>query len=449
MMPRSFKAGLISLGCAKNQVDSEYILGDMERHGFILTDDLSAAEVVIINTCGFIQPAKEESIETILEVDALRTNGVLKVLAVTGCLSQRYGSQLAGEFPEVDVFTGVGESRKGLPQAIMEKLGEKYVAPEHDIPSGRQVDTAAAGWAYLKISEGCSNRCSYCAIPLIRGDLSSRPLKDIVAEALYLESLGVRELDIIAQDVTAFATDTNPGNYLGIVELLESLLRGTAIPWFRLLYAHPAHTPVELLDLMAAESRIVPYLDIPIQHASDRMLKLMRRGIDSGGLRKLIELARDKVPGITLRTTALVGHPGETEDDFEQLVEFIEWARFDRLGAFAYSEEEDTAAVGMDSKVDESEAQSRLEEVLDIQRSISADKMAALVGEEVQVLVEGEVAPGEVMAENYRYVGRSRAHAPEVDGWVYIDSSNLSAGNLINVRIEDSSDYDLFGKKSE
>ena len=445
-MSADLRVALISLGCAKNQVDSEYILGDMERHGFRITDDLGTAEVVIVNTCGFIQPAKEESIETILETAVLRENGNLKVLAVTGCLSQRYGKELETELAEVDVFTGVGESRKGLPAAIMEKLGLKYVAPALDLPSKRQIDTAGNGWAYLKISEGCSNRCSYCAIPIIRGDLSSRPADEIVEEARYLESLGVQEINLIAQDVTAFGSDSDPGNYRGVVNLLESLLNKTKIPWFRLLYAHPAHTHAELLDLMAAEKRIVSYLDIPVQHASDRMLGLMRRGIDSDGLRSLVKLAREKVPDITLRTTALVGHPGETEEDFEKLVEFIEWARFDRLGAFAYSDEEDTAAVKMADKLDHSVRESRLEEVLEIQRGISSEKMAALVGRKIQVLVEGELDPDEAMADSYSYVGRSRAHAPEVDGWVYIEADRLDIGSFADILVEDSSDYDLFGR---
>ena len=441
--------GLITLGCAKNEVDSEYMLAELASAGFSLTEDLSRAQAIVVNTCAFIQPAKEESIETILEAARFKESGRCRVLAVVGCMAQRYGKELRRQMPEVDIFLGLGREQRRLGEELKAALGLEP-APCLKRLSPRVVESAGQGWAYLKISEGCNNRCSYCAIPLIRGELKSRPEAEIVKEAVYLESLGVKELNLIAQDVTAYGFDR--GEHGALNRLLKSILAETAIPWIRLLYTHPAHLERSLLELMAENTRLLPYLDMPIQHASDRILAAMGRGVTKNEILDKIELARSILNRPVLRTTVLVGFPGERKADFAELVDFIEQVGFDRLGGFVYSREEDTPAEALRDSVSRAEKQRRLEEVLEIQREISAAANASRLGEEIQVLVERPVDPGEAPSQEYLWAGRSSAHAPEVDGTVYlapgrgIEKRIIKAGGMARVRITDSGDYDLFGR---
>ncbi|MEA2063650.1 MAG: 30S ribosomal protein S12 methylthiotransferase RimO [Gemmatimonadota bacterium] len=447
------RVGFITLGCAKNQVDSEYMLADLQASGFSLTERLDEAEVIVINTCGFILAAREESIEVILDAARYKEQGSCRVLAVVGCLAQRYETELKKELPEVDLFLGVGGSRQRMLSARLRdclgiaKQSQAVGCPGHGVTGySRLVDTAWQGWAYLKISEGCDNRCSYCAIPLIRGPLVSRPPGELAQEAGYLESLGVMELNLIAQDLTAYGTDRPGGDYGTLAGLLELLLTETSIPWIRLLYAHPAHLDEEVLELMAGRERVLPYLDLPVQHASNRVLGRMGRGTTKDDLSRLIGRARQVVDSLVLRTTVLVGYPGETEADFEELLEFVETARFDRLGAFAFSREEGTAAAEEPGSVTEEEAGRRVETLLELQRQISAGLNEGRIGTVMPVLVERPVDPEEAMSGQYSWVGRSAGHAPEVDGWVYLSGPGLcEPGSIVRVRIEDAGDYDLFG----
>ena len=438
----SIPVGVITLGCAKNEVDSEYMLSELESAGFTITEELSEAVAIVVNSCAFIQPAKEESIETILEAARYKETGRCKVLAVVGCMAQRYARQLRSEMPEVDIFLGVGEAQKNLARLLQESLGvELSGGRRHSFP--RLVETAARGWAYLKISEGCNNRCTYCAIPLIRGNLVSRPEADILEEARYLESLGVLELNLIAQDVTAYGSDRESGTG-HLVKLLEQLLERTNIPWIRLLYTHPAHLDESLLEFIAANRRILPYLDLPVQHASNRILERMGRKVTKEEILRKINLARQIIGDPVLRTTVLVGFPGERKRDFEELVEFIQQVRFDRLGGFVYSREEDTPAAEMRQTVSQAEKEERLEIVLALQRTISAERNAERVGQTLPVLVERAVDPLEAPAPVYRWLGRSAAHAPEVDGVVYLAGEGCAPGKIVRARITASADYDLF-----
>jgi ribosomal protein S12 methylthiotransferase len=444
---------MITLGCAKNEVDSEYMLADLLREGFEPVGDLSTAEAVVVNTCAFIEPAREEAVETILEAARLKESGACRVLAVVGCMAQRYREELAESLPEVDLFIGVGQEQRSLPQQLRKCLGLAAAAPCELPAPPRLVETTSQGWAYLKISEGCNNRCSYCAIPLIRGSLASRSAESIVQEARFLEAQGAKELVLIAQDVTAWGLDAEQ-QAGGITGLLEKLLAATSVPWIRLLYTHPAHLDESLLALIGAESRIVSYLDLPVQHASDRVLKGMGRGVTGEQLLDRIELARRLIDSPVLRTTVMVGFPGESKGDFERLLEFIAAVRFDRLGAFVYSVEEGTAAATRRDSVSKREKQRRLEEVMELQREISAELNQARVGRTVPVLVERPVDEDDSPGEQYSWAGRSQAHAPDVDGQVFFagpaagatSSSPIAPGQIIPVTITASDDYDLFGE---
>ncbi len=442
--------GLITLGCAKNEVDSEYMIADLVREGFEPVADLATAEAVIVNTCAFIEPAREEAVETILEAAGLKKTGACRVLAVVGCMAQRYREELAESLPEVDLFIGVGDEQRSLPSQLRQCLG-LAAPPSFDFPPlPRVVETTSQGWAYLKISEGCNNRCSYCAIPLIRGALASRSGESIIQEAQFLEQQGARELVLIAQDVTAWGADTLKESG-GITSLLEELLGRTSVPWIRLLYTHPAHLEKSLLELIGAESRIVSYLDMPVQHVSDKILKSMGRGVTGAQLLEKIELARRLIDSPVLRTTVMVGFPGESERDFEQLLEFIATVRFDRLGAFAYSVEEGTAAASSEDNIPRGEKERRLGEVMELQRQISAELNVTRLGQTLQVLIERQTHEDESADGQYAWAGRSAAHAPDVDGQVYFadpaeGAISISAGQIVPVLITDSGDYDLFGE---
>ena len=435
------KIGFVSLGCEKNRVDTEIMLHKLYTAGHEITPEDTEADVVIVNTCAFIESAKQESIDNILDVAWLKKNRSLKGIIVTGCLSERYRDEIMEELPEVDAVIGVG-SRDRICEAVEEVLaGRKFSAYEDKesvVIGGERILTTPEYSACLRVSEGCDNRCSYCAIPDIRGRHRSRPIEEIVEEARGLEELGVRELCLIAQDTTRYGLDLY-GEYK-LDELVRRICAETSIPWIRLLYCYPDKITDGLIEEFKTNPRLVKYIDIPIQHISDSVLARMNRHGDSACIRDTISRLRAAVPDITLRTTAIVGFPGETEEDFEILCEFIRDMRFDRLGAFTYSAEEGTPAAEFDGQIDEQTKTDRYDTLMSIQLEINAEKNREKIGSKIEVLCEGY----DVVAESY--YGRSSADAAEIDGKVYFSSERkLAAGEFVSVEIEDSLDYDLIG----
>ena len=434
---------LISLGCAKNLVDSEVMLGALAAGGYELENEIEQAEFLIVNTCGFIQPAVEEAIAEILELVALKEQFPTKKIVVVGCLVQRYGESLATELPEVDLFIGTeGPARIGkfLDALVKDNEIEKVVIPESylmDSNSPRILSTPHYR-AWLKITEGCNNRCSYCMIPSIRGKLRSRRGDDLIAEAVHLEKMGVRELSLIAQDSTAY------GNDLGKSDSLESLMKGllssTSIPWFRLLYLYPSGVTDGLLDLIAENKRIVPYLDIPFQHVNDRVLRLMNRPYGYDFLIRLVEKIRTKIPDIALRTTFLVGFPGETEAEFLQIEKFLQEIQLDHVGVFPYANEEGAPSENFAGQLDPAEKMRRMEYLLQIQAPLSQSLQKKYVGQVLPVLVEGVSSETDLLLE-----GRTMYQAPEVDGRVYINDGTAQSGDIVQVEITDAQIYDLVG----
>lgn len=441
---RSFH--LVSLGCAKNLVDSELIIGNMTQAGWGFTEDPEVADVLMLNTCGFIQPAVEEAIDEILELARIKENHPGQKLVVVGCLVQRYRDSLPLELPEVDLFVGT-EGCHDMAKRVGALFGGK-IEPQVQLPERFIMDSSLPRTlttpfyrAWFKITEGCDNRCSYCMIPSIRGDLRSRPLPDLLAEAARLEQHGVRELSLIAQDITAYGNDRNDrGRETHLVALLENLLDTTTIPWIRLLYLYPSGIEDRLLKLMAENSRIVPYLDIPFQHVSSSVLRRMNRRYTNADLYRLIERIRQHLPDVALRTTFLVGFPGETAADLEQLLQFIEDVRIDHVGVFPYADEEGCGAQQLPDHVDEEEKLVRRELVLEVQAGISREIQARYVGREELVLVEGLSSETDLLLE-----GRTRFQAPDVDGCVYINEGEASPGDLVKVLISESQVYDLVG----
>jgi ribosomal protein S12 methylthiotransferase len=427
----SRKVSVVTLGCSKNLVDSETLMGLLRRNSIELVDDVDGADAVIINTCGFIDVAKEESVNAILEAAELKREGRIGSLYVAGCLSERYGGELRNELPEVDAFFGVTDFSNILrtinPNPKHDLLGERFVRP-----GSRSM--------YVKISEGCDNPCSFCAIPLMRGGHVSRPIEDILIEANHLAMNGVREIILIAQDSTYYGLDRSGRRELAT--LLEKVANVRGIEWVRLMYAYPAKFPLDILPVIAREPAIVKYLDMPIQHVSDVVLKSMRRGMTRRALMKLIEQIRSQVPEIALRTTLIVGYPNESDREFEELLSFVEEAEFDRLGAFAYSQEENTTAHELGDPVAAEVKQERIARIMEAQRAISARKNEALIGRRERVLVEGE--------QGGEYICRSYRDAPEVDGEVYVTSPRpLAIGEFVEVEFTDSADYDLFAVATE
>ncbi len=435
------KVGFVSLGCSKNLVDTEVMLKRLIDAGYEITPEDTEADVVIVNTCGFIQSAKEEAIESILDLAWLKKHRNLRAIIATGCLAERYREQILEEMPEVDAVLGVG-SLSHIAEAVDAVLrGEKYTSFDDKETSplgGERVLTTPEYTAYLKIAEGCDNRCTYCAIPLIRGGFRSRRIEDIVAEAKELEALGVKELNLIAQDTSRYGLDLY-GEYK-LAELVRAICRETAIPWIRLLYCYPDKITDELIAELRDNPRLVKYMDIPVQHISDRILSLMNRHGDGALIRDTVKRLRDAVPDITLRTTAIVGFPSESEADFEELCQFIKDTEFDRFGAFTYSAEEDTPAAEMQGQIDGQVKQDRYDALMEIQVEISARKNASKVGKTLTVLCEGY----DPVAESY--YGRSAADAPDVDGKVWFTSAKrLRAGSFVSVKIKEAMDYDLVG----
>jgi len=432
------KLGVISLGCDKATVDSERLVGELVGHGAVVTPDLPAADVILVNTCGFIDAAKQESIDAMLEAARLKEGGVKAVVAV-GCLIQRYKQELQQEIPEVDLFLGFSELHHLVPELAQRGLIADPVA-EH--PGVRQFLGDQAHVRYLKISEGCDHTCAFCAIPLMRGKHRSEPLARLVREAQQLEAQGAKEINLVAQDLGHWGRDLGlGGGGPKLPELLEALLRETSVPWFRLLYVYSAGISERLVELMARESRIVPYIDMPIQHATDRMLERMRRPERVPSLREKLTWLRGAIPDLAIRTTCLVGFPGETEEDFRALLEFLEEAQFDRMGAFAYSPQEGTRAMQYEDDVNSDVKRERLEEIIEVQRVISGERLERFVGREVDVLVDHVSDPDEHGATQ---VGRVQWQADDVDGVTYLERGGWALpGGFVRARITASEDYDF------
>ncbi len=430
----------ISLGCPKNRVDAETMLAGLDSKGCTITPNLDDAKTVIVNTCAFVEDAKVESIDTILEMTALKEAGAIDKVIVTGCLSQRYPDELAKEIPEVDHFVGTNDLN--LVTEIMD--GRSGVRVSVSNPDRRNFDWEAprvnsmdSHTAYLKVSEGCSNACAFCIIPSLRGPQRSRSIESIVAEAQKLADAGVVELNLIAQDLTAYGFDLKPRRNL--THLLEALEQVENIKWIRLMYAYPRSFPKGLIDLMARSTKILPYIDMPLQHISDQALKAMKRGTNGDAIRKRVRELREKIPNITLRTTMLVGYPGETEADFEALLEFIKEMKFERLGAFAYSHEEGTPSYDLEDQLTEAVKEDRLERLMFTQRKISREHNAAQLHREVDVLVERQSPDSDLV-----WIGRTVGQAPEIDGVTYLGNiEGLEPGSVVRARINQTNDYDL------
>lgn len=434
---------LVSLGCAKNLVDSEVMLGSLTEQGWQLVPDPEESEILIVNTCGFIQPAVEEAIEEILELVRLKQNDPAKKIIVVGCLVQRYKENLADELPEVDLFVGTEGP------TMLAKLLGKVERSEHQgkvfLPDSFLMSTETPrvlttphfrGW--LKITEGCNNRCSYCMIPSIRGNLRSRTSDDLVAEARKLQGLGVKELSIVAQDSTAYGSDLGSCDNLNI--LLEKLLAETSIPWLRLLYLYPTGVGDELIELLADNPRIVPYLDIPFQHVNERILHRMNRKYGYDQLAALVERLRSVVPNIALRTTFLVGFPGESEEEFLQIEKFLQTHRLAHVGVFPYANEDGAPSASFPGQLPEEEGRRRRDHLLQVQAEISHALNQEYIGTVEKVLVEGVSSETDLLLE-----GRTKYQAPDVDGCVYINEGTATPGDIVDVRIDEASTYDLIG----
>ena len=424
------KIDIITLGCSKNLVDSEQLIKQFEAKGYEVKHDPEKPEgdIAVINTCGFIGDAKEESINMILEFAQAKEEGDLERLYVMGCLSERYLQELAEEIPQVDKFYGKFNWKE-----LMAELGESY---QEGLRNERSI-TTPAHYAYIKISEGCDRKCSYCAIPIITGKHTSRPMDEIVEEVKNLVAQGVKEFQIIAQELTYYGVDLY--NKQALPELIERISDVPGVEWIRLHYAYPAHFPEDLLRVMRERDNVCKYMDIALQHISDNMLSKMRRHVTRQQTYELIEKFRKEVPGIHLRTTLMVGHPGETEQDFEELKEFVRTARFDRMGAFAYSEEEGTyAAEAYEDDIEDEVKQQRLSELMDIQQGISAEISALKVGKTLKVIID--------RVEGDYYIGRTEFDSPEVDPEVLIARSQgeLTIGEFYEVKVTDADDFDLY-----
>jgi ribosomal protein S12 methylthiotransferase len=436
---------LVSLGCPKNRVDSEVMVGKLRSGPFQLVDQPEDADVIVVNTCSFIQPATEESIETVLEMAKFKESGRCKKLVVTGCMVQRYGTSLEGELPEVDHFLGTGEYHRIT--EVLEARSNETPKSFIDVPLyihdefAPRVNSWSKCSAYLKISEGCDHRCAFCIIPQLRGKLRSRSIASLVAEAERLAAEGVVELNLISQDSTAYGRDLRDGSDLG--GLMKALAGIERIQWIRLHYAYPIGIPKSLLEVMANEPKIVRYLDMPLQHASGPMLKAMRRGVTRDGQERILDRIRAHVPDITLRTTFIVGFPGETDADFRELCDFVEKQQFDHVGVFTYFQEEGTPAAALEGQVEEQVKQDRQKELMKLQAKISRRKLKAMVGRAVPVLVEGVSDESELLLR-----GRTDRQAPDVDGQVFINDApeDVVVGQIRSLRITQAGDYDLVGE---
>ena len=442
------KIGFISLGCPKNQLDTEVMLHELASAGYEITPEESEADIVVINTCGFIESAKREAIENILDVAWLKKHHTLKGIVVTGCLVERYREEIFAELPEVDALLGVGsihnivEAVKSVEANMNKRKPNKYASFEdkNEVAlGGERILTTPDYYAYLKIAEGCDNRCTYCAIPSIRGKFRSRPMEDVIAEAKELAALGVKELVVVAQDVTRYGEDLY-GEYR-LAKLLRAITEETSIPWVRILYCYPDKMTDELIAEIRDNPRIVKYVDLPLQHISDPVLRRMNRHGDSTMIRELIAKMRREIKDLTLRTTFIVGFPGETEEDFETLCDFVQETRFEHLGVFPYSAEEGTPAARLPDQIDEQTKQDRADIIMKAQMQINIEQNEAKIGSVIRVLVEDFDPVSEA------HFGRSAADAPEIDGKVYFKADRrVAPGSMIDVKIRDVVDYDLYGR---
>ena len=438
----NYKVGIVSLGCAKNQVDAEMLLYTLKNRGFILVNDPADADAVIVNTCGFIESAKQESIDEIIELGKLKQEGKIKAIIVTGCLAQRYKDEITKQLYEVDVAIGIGANAQ-IADIVLDVLNGKKQNLFPDklcLPlEGGRIQSTPPYYAYIKIAEGCDNCCTYCAIPMIRGKFRSRKPDDIIAQAQQLAKNGVKELNVIAQDTTRYGEDLFGEPYLA--KLLQRLCKIDGLKWIRVLYCYPDRITDELIDTIANEDKIVKYIDLPLQHCNGEVLKNMNRRGNRESLTQLINKIKAKIPNVVLRSTFITGFPGETEEQFEQLAEFAAEMKFQRLGCFAYSQEENTKAGSMPNQIDEDVRQKRADIIMEHQQSVMAQYCEGLIGSELEVLVEGF----DKLAECY--FGRSYADSPEVDGCVFFtcEGTKPQIGEFIKVKITDYMGCDPIG----
>lgn len=438
----NYKAAIVSLGCAKNQVDAEMLLFTLKQRGFTLVNDPAKADAVIVNTCGFIESAKQESIDEIIELGKLKREGKIKAIIVTGCLAERYQSEITKQLYEVDAAIGIGANEKIADVTIdaLEGRSTELFPDKLQLSlSGGRIQSTPPYTAYIKISEGCDNRCTYCAIPMIRGAFRSRTIEDILDEARTLAAQGVVELNVIAQDTTRYGEDLYGAPQTA--RLLRELCKIEGFHWIRLLYCYPDRITDELIEVMATEDKIVKYIDLPLQHCSGEVLKRMNRHGDRQTLTALLNKIREKMPDVVLRTTFITGFPGETEAQFEELAEFAKEIKFQRLGCFAYSREEDTPAADFPDQIDDEIKQQRADIIMEQQQSVMAEYCESLIGTDIEVLVEGWDRIAEC------WYGRSRADAPEVDGCVFFTAEDKKPviGEFVSVKIEDCTGIDPIG----
>lgn len=440
------KIFFVSLGCDKNLVDSEVMLEQLHNRGYSFTDDEEEADIAVVNSCCFIGDAKEESIRTIIELGGRKQTGKLQKLILCGCLAQRYHQEILEELPEVDAVVGTLAIER-IADAVEACLAGKREIYLEDIQSppfiGRKrVNTTGGYYAFLKIAEGCDKHCTYCVIPKVRGNFRSVPMEDLLAQARELAAQGIRELILVAQETTVYGIDLYGAKQLP--ELLHRLCEIEGIRWIRLLYCYPEEITEELIDTIRDEEKIVHYIDMPIQHASDRILSRMGRKTNQEEIRRKVAMIRGKIPDIALRTTLITGFPGETEADFEELYRFVNEMEFDRLGVFPYSAEEDTPAASMPDQIDEKVKQSRRDEIMELQQAIAFENEENMVGRLLPVMIEGRIAEDNV------YVARSYRDAPDVDGYVFVNTDrDLMSGDFVTVRITDSREYDLIGEMED
>ena len=439
----NYKIGMISLGCPKNQVDAEHMLALMDAEGWEIVDYVDGCDAVIVNTCGFIDDAKKEAIENILDMVELKKEGVISKIIVTGCLAQRYKEEIVKEIPEVDAVVGIG-ANGDIIKTVEEVMSgvdtiEKY-PPQCELPlEGQRILTTPQYWAYLKIGEGCSNRCTYCTIPSIRGNMRSRSMENVIDEAKQLAESGVKELILIAQDTTSYGLDLY--GELKLPELLNELCKIDSIEWIRLLYCYPDRITDELIETMKNQEKVVNYIDLPLQHADDKILKAMNRRGDQALIRNVISKLRTEIPDVVIRTTFIVGFPGEGEEEFETLAEFVNEIEFDRLGVFTFSPQEGTPAFDMEDQVDEDIKTRRGEVIMQDQYSIMEEKNNEKIGKTYRVVVE------DYDGYSDSYTGRTYMDSPEIDGLVKFTShKDLDIGDFVDVEIFDVEDYDLIGE---
>lgn len=436
-----FKVGMISLGCPKNQVDGEMMLSKLNKNGFQIVADIEDSDVMVINTCGFIESAKTEAIETILEVAEYKKVGLISAIVVTGCLAERYQDEILKEIPEVDAVIGIGADadivktcQKALVGVKTSNYPDKCYLPLND----ERLVSTPSHWAYLKLSDGCDNRCSYCAIPLIRGGYRERAIESILDEAKMLAANGVKELILIAQDTTKYGKSIYKEYKLA--ELLKQLCKINGIEWIRLFYCYPDRVTDELIDVIAAEEKICSYIDIPLQHCNGEILKSMNRFGSYDSLKELLLKMKNKIRNLSLRTTFMVGFPGETEEQFEELCRFVKDIKFDKMGCFAYSAEEDTPAFEFDNQIDDDVKMRRADVLMDIQYTITEEVNKSRVGNTYKVIVDEK--------DGNKYVGRSYLDSPEIDsGIIFTSDTEIQIGSFVDVRITDYDGYDLIGER--